>query len=71
MTLVDDTSTAREQTLALVEAHYRTLVPEVPVIPISATTRHRLTCGHVVITYHAADSLTLRRHRKTCKGTKP
>ena len=71
MTLVDDTPTPRALTLALVEAHYRTLIPEVPVIPISATTRHHLPCGHVFITYHAADSLTLRRHRKTCRGTKP
>lgn len=57
MTLVgieEEVRSNRELTLALVEAHYRTLVPEVP-----------------VITYHAADSLTLRRHRKTCKGTKP
>ena len=68
MTLVDDTPTPRALTLALVEAHYRTLIPEVPVIPISATTRHHLTCGHVFITYRANDSLTLRHHKATCRG---
>lgn len=46
---------------------------EVPVgeIPFAPTTGHVLPCGHVLITYKASDSLTLRNHKQTCKGTKP
>lgn len=43
---------------------------EVPVgeIPFAPTTSHTLPCGHVLITYRANDSLTLRNHKQTCRG---